>query len=64
MTRGLKFYVTIEWNEHDQKWFMTSTMTGRFIVEFYDCENIHRFFKNINTEKPMSYELQISGVED
>lgn len=64
MTRGLKFYVTIKWNEHDQKWFMISTMTERFLYEFFDCENMHRFFKGINTEKPMNYELQIRSIEE
>ena len=63
MTRGLKFLVTIEWNESSQKWFMVSTMTGRFIVEFFDCENMHRLFKGIDTNRPTNYELTIQRKE-
>ena len=35
MTRGLKFLVTIRWNELHGQWFMTSTMTERFLYEFF-----------------------------
>jgi len=63
MTRGLKFLVTIRWNDHDQKWFMSSSVSGRFLYEFFDCENMHRLFKGIDTNRPTNYELTIQRKE-
>jgi hypothetical protein len=45
--------VEISWNEATEQWRMVDIDTGMFIQEFYDCDNMRKFFPGM--EKGFKY---------
>lgn len=49
----------MEWNESQQKWLMKMKRSKVMLQEFFDCNNVRKYFKGLNKSVPQSYELII-----
>ncbi len=54
--------IKLKWVKPNEQWHMT-TKEGKFLNEFYDCENINWFFPSLDKEKENIYEVTIRKVE-
>lgn len=52
-----KMRILLIWNEAEDKWHMLKEENGRFIQEFYDCENISSFFQFLDKDFIQAYEI-------
>ena len=52
--------VKMKWNKHKQIWMMTDCLTHRFLQEFFDCENIRKYFPDLDEKGDNVYTLIIS----
>lgn len=52
-----KMRILLIWNEAEDKWHMLKEENGRFIQEFYDCENINSFFQFLDKDFIQAYEI-------
>jgi hypothetical protein len=43
---------------HKSMWHMQDGLTGSFIQEFFDCDNIHTVFLNLNKSKENLYTVK------
>jgi hypothetical protein len=53
--------IRIHWNKDTEQWYMT-TMRGRFIQEFYDCENFGRLFPKKSKFKSTTWKLKAEFI--
>lgn len=56
--------VILKWAERDQKWAMSSAQTGRFLYDFWDCDNFNRFFRRIDKAKENHYVLTVQPASE
>ncbi len=54
--------VTLTWYPEKNQWHMDNTV-GRFIQEFFDCDNMHLYFPELDKNKPNVYEVNIRKIE-
>ncbi len=54
--------VSISWNEATQQWRMLDG-DGRFIQEFFDCDNIHKVFKRLGKQETKRYLLNAKIIQ-
>jgi hypothetical protein len=49
----------MRWNSAKELWYML-TSKGRFIQEFFNCANVHKFFENLDMKKDNLYNVEIT----
>lgn len=54
--------VILTWGERDRKWAMSSAKTGRFLYDFWDCDNFNRIFRHIDKTKENRYFLSVRRI--
>jgi hypothetical protein len=54
----------MEWNEGQQKWLMKLKRNEAMIQEFFDCENVRKYFNGLNKSIPSTYKINISKLEN
>lgn len=40
----MRLVLQLKWSEGDDKWHLINPATGKFIYDFFDCENFNRVF--------------------
>lgn len=60
----MRLQVILTWGERDRKWAMTSATTGRFLYDFWDCENFNKVFRHIDKTHPNRYTLTVERSKD
>ena len=61
--KAIKFQAIMKWVEPNQQWFMYNANNDKFIMNFFDCENITRLFPHMKKNKANTYELNIKEIE-
>lgn len=58
--RSVAIEVSMKWIEPNQQWFMYNAKNNKFIMNFFDCENITRLFPAMGKDKKDNvYQLKI-----
>lgn len=52
-----KLTITLKWNESKNQWDMEREDNGLFINEFYNCENLHGFFTDLDKSMVYCFEM-------
>ncbi len=56
--------VVMTWGERDRKWAMTAAKTGRFLYDFWDCDNFNKVFRGIDKGRATRYVLTVDRVKE
>ncbi len=59
----MRFFIKIKWSEGDDKWHMlTDEGEGKFIYDFFDCDNFNKFFDHPDKKKEELYVVEIKRM--
>ena len=61
--RTVKFKADMKWVEPNQQWYMYNKRDSRFIMNLFDCANIHRVFPGLKKDKNNTFEVVVKHVE-
>ena len=51
--------VILKWSEHHQQWLMLKGSNCKFIMHFFDCENMNFAFPELDKTKSSIYDVSI-----
>ncbi len=62
--RRISIKILMRWVDPNQQWFMYNASNDKFIMNFFDCENITRLFPKMEKCKENKYELMITETSE
>jgi hypothetical protein len=58
----MKQTVRMMWVEEKNEWHMLLENGVHFLQEFFDCENVHKFFPDLDKRKTALYQVEITKL--
>ncbi len=55
--------VIMEWNELQQKWLMKLRKSKALLQEFFDCQNVRKYFVGLDKKVSTPYSMVIKKLE-